>query len=95
MTLGINPEGTEKHLESRMCVCRQKAIIRLFRDLASLSQMCFLSGALVFRQKHKSLVKSKSLCCILSLSLTAIWLHMLLRACSLFLARTPLPENIQ
>ena len=55
----------------------------------------FVSGALFFRQKHKSLDKSKSLCYMPSLSLTAVWLHMLLRACSLCLARTALPENVQ
>ena len=60
MTLGLSPEGKEKHLESRMCAQRWKAIIRLFHDLTSLSQMLFISGALLFRQQPKSLVKSKS-----------------------------------
>ena len=59
MTLGLSPEGTEKHLESRMCAWRWEAI-RVFHDLASLSQMCFVSGALLFRQQPKSLVKTKS-----------------------------------
>ena len=60
MTLGLSPEGTEKHLESRMCAWRWKAIIRLFHDLTSLSQMFFIPGALLFRQQPKSLVKTKS-----------------------------------
>ena len=59
MTVGISPEETEKHLESRMCAWRWEAI-RLFHDLVSLSQMCFVSGALLFRQQPKSLVKTKS-----------------------------------
>ena len=57
MTLGLSPEGTEKHLESRMCAWRWKAIIRLFHDRASLSQMFFSSGALLLRQQPKSLVQ--------------------------------------
>ena len=84
MTLGLSPEGTEKHLESRMCAWRWEAI-RLFHDLASLSQMFFVSGALLFRQQPKSLVKTKSFLVNLHVTflaylLTAIWLHMLLRA---------------
>ena len=62
MTVGISPEKTEKHLESRMCAWRWKAIITLFRELASLRQMIFCVWSFVFRQKHKSLDKSKSLC---------------------------------
>ena len=59
MTLGLSPEGTEKHLESRMRAWRWEAI-RLFDDLESLSQMFFVSGDLLFRQQPKLLVKSKS-----------------------------------
>ena len=54
-----------------MCAWRWEAIIRLFHDLASLSQTFLVSGALLFRQQPKSLVKSKSLLVNLHVTLLA------------------------